>query len=280
MVQPDTSLRKRLGRMLVIGAGAMGSAVISGLVSNPEVDSTAITVANSGAQKRRVMEERYGLATVADAAGELSSTEYATVFIAVRPGDAPRLADEMAATGVKGRPLLVSIMSGVSDSRLVELFGSSMDVIRVMPNTPLSVGAGMTLVAQDASAGVDAVQLACDVFSGMGDALAIPESLFDAGAALSGCGPAYFELVVDALARAGVRHGISRTDADRLANQTMLGTALLLKDTGKHPQQAIDEVTTPGGTTIAAIETMEALGLRSALAMGLTAAVNRAKEQR
>ncbi len=280
MVSPDTSLTQRLGRMLVIGAGAMGSAIVSGLVANPEIDPDAITVANPGVGKRRALEERYGLTTVADAAGELSSTEYGTVFLSIRPGDAPALAAAISAVGVKGHPLLISIMSGVTNVRLGELFGASMGVVRVMPNTPLAVGAGMTLVAQDAPAGADAVQLACDVFSGMGDALAIPESLFDAGAALSGCGPAYFELVIDALARAGVRHGISRADADRLANQTMLGTALLLRDTGKHPQQAIDEVTTPGGTTIAAIETMEAHGLRTALAMGLTAAIDRAKEQR
>lgn len=276
---PDAGLAAELGRVLVVGAGSMGSAIISGLLGIPGFKAGSLVVCDHHQDRLADLAQRFGCATFSSAAEAAQTLAPDTVILAVRPGNALELARRLEGAAPSGQPLLVSIMSGVSNARLTELFGSWSRVVRVMPNTPLAVGAGMTLVSADAPAGPEAVALAVRVFAAMGDALALPEALFDEGAALSGCGPAYFELVVDALARAGVRHGLSRAVAQRLANQTMLGTATLLARTGKHPQVAIDEVTTPGGTTIAGVQTMEALGLRTALDEGVSAAVERAKGQ-
>lgn len=272
-------LAGRIGRVLVVGAGSMGGAIIRGLLGIPGMPPQSVAVADHHEDRLARLAER-GCPTYPDAAAALAAGRADVVVLAIRPQGAEALAASLAASTVPGRPLLVSILSGVATTRLVELFGNAFEVVRAMPNTPMAVGVGMTLVASDAPAGPEAVSLAVDVFNAMGSAVAIPESLFDAGAAISGCGPAYFELIVDSLARAGVRHGLSRDVAQQLANGTMLGTAVLLAQTGKHPQAAIDEVTTPGGTTIAALEAMQEAGIVTAISKGVTAAVRRAEGER
>jgi len=147
-----------------------------------------------------------------------------------------------------------------------------------MPNTPALVGAGMALVSGGSEATSDQIDLVWGLFRSIGECVVIDERYQDAGTAISGSGPAYFALVVDAMARAGVAQGLTREVAQQLAVQTMLGTARLLAETGTHPEALIDGVASPGGTTIAALERLEARGVRAAFAEAVAAAVRRSKE--
>jgi pyrroline-5-carboxylate reductase len=174
--------------------------------------------------------------------------------------------------------LVVSIAAGISIARLESLLPAGTPVVRVMPNTPAMVGAGMSVVSGGSEANAEQVDLVRALFDELGDAVVLDERFQDAAGAISGCGPAYVALFVDALSRAGVRHGLSRDVAQHLAVQTLAGTAKLIEVTGQHPEQLVDAVTSPGGTTIAALEVLEARGFRAALADAVTAAVARSRE--
>ena len=174
--------------------------------------------------------------------------------------------------------LVVSIIAGFTCAHLESLLPVGTAVVRVMPNTPAMVGEGMAVVSGGNEATDEEVDLVRALFATVGRAVVVAENYQNAATAISGSGPAYFALVVDALARAGVRQGLPRDVAESLAVQTMLGTARLLEESGQHPAALIDGVASPGGTTIAAIERLEAGGLRAAFAEAVAANVKRAEE--
>ena len=147
-----------------------------------------------------------------------------------------------------------------------------------MPNTPALVGAGMSIVSGGTEASEADVAVVEALFGAVGDVVVLAETHQDACTAISGCGPAYMALFVDALARAGVREGLSRALAERLALQTMRGTVELIEATGQHPEQIIDAVSSTGGSTIAAVTELEARGVRAAIASAVRAAVVRSRE--
>jgi pyrroline-5-carboxylate reductase len=147
-----------------------------------------------------------------------------------------------------------------------------------MPNTPALVGEGMALISAGSEATDTDIETVEALFSAVGRVIVIDERYQDAGTAISGSGPAYFALVVDALARAGVAQGLARGTAQELAVQTMLGTARMIQETGMHPEELIDGVASPGGTTIAAIGALESHGVRAAFGTAVSKAVRRAKE--
>ena len=174
--------------------------------------------------------------------------------------------------------LVVSIAAGISCARLESLLPDGTAVVRVMPNTPALVREGMSVVSGGTEASAEHVDFVREIFSVLGDAIVLDERYQDAATAVSGSGPAYVALFIDALTRAGVRHGLSREVAERLAVRTVAGTAALIDITGQHPEQVIDGVASPGGTTIAGIEALESGGVRAAVSAAVTAAVGRAKE--
>jgi pyrroline-5-carboxylate reductase len=177
-----------------------------------------------------------------------------------------------------GESLVVSIAAGISCARLESLLPAGTAVVRVMPNTPAMVGQGMAVVSGGSEATDAEVESVRTLFAAIGEALVVEERYQNAASAISGSGPAYFALVVDALARAGVAAGLTRQIAQALAVQTMLGTAEMLRQTGLHPEALIDGVTSPGGTTIAALGKLESAGLRAAFDDAVRAAVARAQE--
>ena len=147
-----------------------------------------------------------------------------------------------------------------------------------MPNTPALVGEGMSVVSGGTEATAEQVDLVRALFAALGEAIVLDERHQDAATAISGSGPAYFALVIDALARAGVRQGLPRDVAQALAVQAMRGTAELIESTGVHPCELMDGVSSPGGTTVAALDALEARAVRSAFAEAVAANVKRAKE--
>jgi pyrroline-5-carboxylate reductase len=173
---------------------------------------------------------------------------------------------------------LVSIAAGITCARLESQLPAGTRVVRVMPNTPALVGAGMSIVSGGSEASEADVATVAAIFGAIGEVVVLAETLQDACTAISGCGPAYMALVIDALARAGVREGLSRDVAQRLALQTMRGTVELIERTGEHPEAIIDAVSSPGGSTIAAVTALEDAGVRAAFASAVRAAVVRSRE--
>lgn len=268
------STASRLGRVLIVGAGSMGQAIAAGLLRIEGMQPRSICMANPGAAKRELVEQRWGVETVADARDGLPAD---TVVLAVKPNVVSGVASQLAAAGLDAR-VVISVAAGISTSTLAEALGHDVPIVRVMPNTPLLCGQGMSAVCAGPGARPDDVQLVRDVFGSMGRAVVVDEGDMDAVTALSGSGPAYFELVAETLARSGEQLGLSYDVARELALQTMYGTASLVLESGQSLPDAIEAVSSPGGTTVAALEAMRAGGIEQALESGVEAAARRSRE--
>lgn len=267
-------IARQLGRVAIIGAGNMGAAICTGLLGIPGVSPQFITVANPGQAKRAALQERCGVRTVASNADALPAD---TVFIAVKPAKVPAVAAELAQAGL-GDALVVSVAAGVSTAALSAALGGAQQVVRVMPNTPLTVGAGMAGVSGGAGASEQSVELVRAIFASMGGAVVVPEDKQDVVTAISGSGPAYFELFLRAMARQGEEFGLDYESALQLALNTMYGTACMLRETGQDLDAAIAAVSSPGGTTVAALEAFKGAGVEEGIAAGVAAAARRSAE--
>jgi len=262
------------GRLAVVGGGRMGEAIVGGLITAGAIAVEDVVVAEPNASRRAELSKACGVAVVESAVDALPGAD--TVMLAVKPQVMDGVVREIS--GLVGDALVISIAAGITCARLESLAPQGTRVVRVMPNTPALVGEGMALVSGGSEASDNDIAAVASLFSAIGRAVVIEERYQDAGTAISGSGPAYFALVVDALARAGVAEGLSRGTAQQLAVQTMLGTARMLEQTGMHPEELIDGVASPGGTTIAAVNVLEAKGVRAAFAKAVSKAVRRARE--
>jgi len=198
------------------------------------------------------------------------------IILAVKPADMPDLCKSLAR--VKGSRLYLSIAAGLKVADLEVWLGGKQRVIRSMPNTPALVGAGAAAFARGKKATDADAETARTILGAVGIVDEVPEKLLDAVTGLSGSGPAYGYTIIEALADGGVLMGLPRATAIRLAAQTLIGTAKMVLDTGKHTGTLRDEVTSPGGTTIAGLEALESNGLRNALIQAVRKATERSKE--
>jgi len=261
------------GTLCVVGGGRMGEAIIGGLIGSGIIEPGRVTVAEPSVDRRTDLTDRLGVVTVADGASALPAD---VVILAVKPQVIDAVVTQLSAH--LAGSLVVSIAAGMSSARLEALLPDATAVVRVMPNTPALVGEGMSVISGGTEATAEQVDLVRALFAALGEAVVLDERYQDAATALSGSGPAYFALVVDALARAGVRQGLPRDIAQALVVQTMRGTAELIDGTGVHPSELMDGVSSPGGTTIAALEVLESRAVRAAFADAVSANVKRAKE--
>lgn len=257
----------------IIGGGVMGEALLSRLIAQGTYAPASIRVGEPTPQRRGTLEETYGVTAIADNQAVLDTSD--VVLLAVKPQIFPAVAAGLSPQ--KPAQLVVSIMAGVTLPVLEKHF-EGQPVIRAMPNTPATVGAGMTAIAPGTHATADHLELAHQLFAAVGEVVQVPEALMDAVTGLSGSGPAFVALVVEALADGGVAAGLPRAIAQRLALQTVRGTAELLQSTDLHPAVLKDRVTSPGGTTIAGVAALEKAGLRHALIEAVQAAYRRSQE--
>lgn len=259
-----------------VGAGAIGEALIKGLVLTARVvDAARVIAADVRADHLTALGKRYGIRTSAhnqDVAAEADA-----LVLCVKPQTMDAVLREIAGR-VRRETLVVSVAAGVPIAAIERRLGREARVVRVMPNTPALVGAGATALAAGASATADDLALARRIFDAVGATVVLEEAALDAVTGLSGSGPAYVFLIIEALADAGVKVGLARRDAQSLAAQTVLGSAKLLIETGEHPGQLKDQVCSPGGTAIAGIATLEAGGLRTTLINAVEAATRRSRE--
>ena len=262
------------GTLGIVGCGRMGEAILAGLLEADVCTSDQVVVADPRPQQLARLEDEHGIATTSDNAEALGAD---LVLLAVKPQVLPAA---LGADGgaVRGDALLVSIAAGVTTASLDELLPGQPAIVRVMPNTPALVGAGASVVAPGPRATDEHVALVEELFTPLGLVRSLPESSLDAVTALSGSGPAYVFLLAEALAEAGVLEGLSRDDAVALANQTVAGAGALLVAGHGSATELREAVTSPGGTTAAALQVLERAGLRAALLDAVQAAAARARE--
>lgn len=270
------SISEKLGAVLVIGGGKMGEAIIAGMLAIPGVQPAQITVANPGEAKRLHLSETYGVSCVADASSVKGAR---TVILSVKPQVIGEVVSAAVAAGSFDEAVLaISVAAGTKTAFLESLLPAGCAVVRVMPNMPLQCGFGTAAVSGGSRATAEQVACVREIFSAAGSAVEVPEDLQDTATALSGSGPAYFALFLDAMAQAGQARGLDYEASYALALDTMYGTAAMLKKTGQGPRELIKAVSSPGGTTIAALDAMKAGGVAEAIGQGVDAAATRSKE--
>ena len=263
--------------LAIVGGGKIGEALLAGLVRRTAASGSGpgeIVVVERSAQRAADLTARYGVAAddLAGAAGRVR-----VLLLAVKPQDLGTLL-ELLAPHVTADHLVVSVAAGVPTSRIESLLPAGTPVVRVMPNTPALVDEGMSVLSAGAHATEAHLDEAEALLSPVGQVRRVPEGQQDAVTALSGSGPAYFFFLVEAMIDAGILLGLPRTLAADLIVQTALGAAVMLRDSGEHPVQLREAVTSPGGTTIAAIRELERHGVRAALIAAIEAAHDRSVE--
>ena len=262
-------------KIAVLGAGRIGESLISGLLSSGWRKSSEVAATTRRAERVAELRERYGVAATLsnhDAAAGAS-----LIVIAVKPQDIEGLLGEIG-TLVLPEQTVLSVAAAIPTARIESRLSAGVPVVRAMPNTPSTVHEGIAGLSAGAHASEENLDLAEEALSHLGAVVRVPEDALDAITAVSGSGPAYFALLAEAMIEAGILLGLSREISTQLVVQTMLGTAKQLRDEKMHPVELREMVTSPGGTTIAAIRELEMAGVRAAFLNAIQAAMVRARE--
>lgn len=253
-----------------IGGGNMARALIGGLVAQGRPGAT-IRVADPDAATREALARDFGVATFADGADAVDGAT--TWLLAVKPQVMRKVCEALAPAAAAQRPLVVSIAAGITAAQLSRWLGGAAGVVRAMPNTPALLGAGVTGLFADAAAGADGLERASDLLAPAGRTVAIDdEAAMDAVTAISGSGPAYVFLLAEALADAARAEGLPDAAARVLVEDTLLGAARMLVESGEPAAELRRRVTSPGGTTAAAIASFEGDGFATIVARAVHAA--------
>lgn len=241
-------------KLSFIGCGNMGSAIAKGLITSGFISPENICISDPCGAKAPLD----GVNMTSD---NVAAADFADIILlCVKPKIVPAVLAE-----IKGHTkTVVSIAAGVTIASIEEIIGKDKEIIRVMPNTPAMVGCGMSAICKNTSATAETLENVVKIFSAVGKTVIIDEADIHAVTAVSGSGPAYIYMVMEALADGGVLCGLKREDAYLLAAQTVLGSAQMLLETGQHPGALKDAVCSPGGTTIEAVAELEKCGMRNA----------------
>jgi pyrroline-5-carboxylate reductase len=257
-----------------IGGGNMAEAMIRGLLRGEDFAPAQVSVSGPRTERMRELHDAYGIAATTDnhlpAAAEI-------VVLSVKPQILSRVLDD-AGSAIRADALVISIAAGVPVSSIQERLAPGTRVIRAMPNTPALVDAAATAIAGGEHVRESDLLDAKKIFDAIGITVILEESAMDAVTGLSGSGPAYVFLILEALSDAGVKVGLSRRTSQLLAAQTLLGSAKLLLETNEHPGRLKDMVTSPGGTAITGLHTLEHGGVRTTLMNAVEAATRRSRE--
>jgi len=258
-----------------IGGGNMAEAMIRGLLKAQLLGPQEILASDVTAERLTYLQQTFGIRTSRDNAEVAGKADI--VLFAVKPQIMSPVLDGLVEV-ITEEKVLISIAAGISTRLIAEKFPGKVRVVRVMPNTPALVLEGASALAPGAAATPEDLELAKRLFAAVGKVVVVEETLMDAVTGLSGSGPAYIFMIIDALSDAGVKVGLSRKVAQLLAAQTVLGAARMVLETHKHPGELKDMVTSPGGTAIAGLHTLEAGGLRTTLINAVEAATRRSME--
>jgi len=253
----------------------MGEALLSRLLSQGIYQPEEIMLGEPSPERRQVMSEQYAVQTTDSNREVIEASQ--VILLAIKPQIFDLVTKDFQGVSCETPPLVISILAGVPIAKL-ESAVPGWPVVRAMPNTPSTVGSGMTAYAMGQRALAEHSDLASKIFSSVGQVVRVPEGMLDAVTGLSGSGPGYVAIFIESLADGGVAAGLPRAVANQLALQTVLGTAELIQKTGLHPAELKDKVTSPGGTTISGIACLEELGMRSSVIEAVRVASSRSRE--
>jgi pyrroline-5-carboxylate reductase len=262
-------------KIAILGGGRIGEALLSGLLSSGWRNADEIAVGERGAERVADLHERYGVEASTDNRAAVAGA--GLVVVAVKPQDIDALLDDVGGL-LTPEQTVVSVAAAIPTKHIEAHISEDVPVVRAMPNSPATVHEGMAGICAGAHAGDEHLALAEEALSHLGRVVRVPESWMDAITAVSGSGPAYFALLAEAMIEAGILLGLSREISTTLVVQTMFGTAKQLRDERMHPVELREAVTSPGGTTIAAIRELEQAGVRAAFLNAIQAAMDRARE--
>jgi pyrroline-5-carboxylate reductase len=265
-------LDQRIG---FIGAGQMANALARGFLKAGLATPDQVSAADVDEAARQKFAQTTGAQAVVDSTAVVRQSD--VIFLAVKPQQIAAVAEKLLGK-IGGGKLLVSIAAGVRLASLAERFGPDLRMIRVMPNTPCLIGQGVCAYSLGKHATPEDGALVGRLLSSLGSAWPVEEKLLDAVTGLSGSGPAFVYMMIEALSDAGVRVGLPRAMATAMAAQTVRGSADMVLASGEHPAVLKDRVTSPGGTTIAGLQAMEQGGVRAALMAAVEAATKRSEE--
>jgi pyrroline-5-carboxylate reductase len=268
-------IRRETARLGFLGAGKMATALGRGWINTGQFPVDRVLASDPSPQAREAFARETGAGSVADNRDVVMKSD--VLILAVKPQFVAQALTEVQQV-LSARHLLVSIAAGVTLRQLAQLAGSNVRLVRVMPNTPSLVGECAAAYSVGDTATSEDQALVNRLFDALGRAFCVPEGLLDAVTGLSGSGPAYVYVIIEALSDGGVRMGLPRDVATVLAAQTVLGAARMVLEMGLHTGQLKDMVTSPGGTTIAGLHALERGGLRAALMDAVEAATQRATE--
>ena len=262
-------------KIAILGTGRIGEALVVGLLSSGWREPGEIAATARRAERVEELRERHGIA--ATLSNHDASASAALIVVAVKPQDIEGLLGEIGGLILPEQTVL-TIAAAIPTSRIEARLSGDVPVVRAMPNTPSTVHEGIAGLCAGAHAGDEHLALAEEALSHLGAVVRVPETALDAITAVSGSGPAYFALLAEAMIEAGILLGLSREVSTQLVIQTMLGTAKQLRDEKMHPVELREMVTSPGGTTIAAIRELEMAGVRAAFLNAIQAAMVRARQ--
>jgi len=265
-----------LGKKIAfLGTGNMAEALVKGLLRAGAASPAELVCAEPREERRREIAGRYGVQVVASNRQAVAGAD--VVLLSVKPQAMDAVLAEIAGD-LGGGTLVISIAAGVSIAAIAGKLPPAARIVRTMPNTPALVGAGAAALAAGPHSTPADLELAKRIFDAVGTAVVVAEPLLDAVTGLSGSGPAFVYLFIEALADGGVKAGLARTEALALAAQTVLGAAKMVLESGEHPGRLKDQVTSPGGTTIAGVHALEKAGFRGAVMDAVEAAARRSRE--
>ncbi len=262
-----------MGTVAIFGAGVMGETLLSGLLRAGR-PAGELVITERRPERAAELEERYGVRALDNTAAAAVAD---TLVLVVKPQDMAALLQEIA-PHVQPANLVVSLAAGITTSFLETRLPEGRAVVRVMPNTPALVDQGMAAVSGGAHCSADQLREAEQLLAATGKVVEVPETMQDAVTAISGSGPAYIFYVVEAMIEAGVVLGMPRATATDLVVQTLYGAATMIRETGQHPTVLREQVTSPGGTTAAALRVMDDHKVRAAFISAMEAAATRSRE--
>jgi pyrroline-5-carboxylate reductase len=265
----------KTSKICIIGGGMMAENILRGMFRAQLISPDQVSVSDIHADRLTYMRDTFKVTTSRDNVDLAGKADL--ILLAVKPQNMKLLLSEIKAV-LSEKRLIISIAAGVKTKALSDAIGNTARIIRTMPNIGAKVLASATAICPGPGATQDDMITAKQIFEAIGSTVVIGEDLMDAVTGLSGSGPAYFFLFIEALADAGVRAGLMRPVALKLAAQTCLGAAQLVLETGDHPAALKDQVTSPAGTTIEGLRVLEAGGVRATIISAVSAAVERSKE--
>ncbi|MDP9405125.1 MAG: pyrroline-5-carboxylate reductase [Actinomycetota bacterium] len=261
--------------LAILGAGRMGEALLGGLLRSGWITPDRVRCTVRGAERATALAATYGVHVDTDSPAAAAAAD--VLLVAVKPQNLRALLDQIAGE-VTPRHTVISVAAGVPTAAIEDALAPGVPVVRVMSNVPVQVDEAMSAVAPGCHAGAEHLAVADAVLGSVGKVVHLAEEHLDAVTALSGSGPAYFFLLAEAMIDAGILLGLSRDVSSELVIQTMVGSAKMLRDTGRHPVELREAVTSPGGTTIAAVRVLEQERVRAAFLNAIEAAKLRSTE--